>query len=58
MFAEVELCTSCKTINTMAKIDLVSIEGENLRFGEMPFDLYGQHYLVELATVGAHWRQK
>ncbi len=40
--AEIKLRGSFKTIDAMAQVNLIGIEGKDLRLGKTAFDLYGQ----------------
>ena len=52
VFAEVVFRSSLESINTLAEIDLVGVQGKNLLLGERMLDLNGEKDLLQLATEG------
>ena len=52
VFAEVVFRSSLKSINALAQIDLVGVQGKNLLLGERPLDLNGEKDLLQLAAEG------
>jgi len=58
VLAEVKLRGSLEAVHSVAEVDLVAVEGENLLLGEGAFDLDGEVRLLELAGGGALRREK
>src|ERR1700733_8224710 len=56
--AEVKLRRGLETVGAVSQSDLVCVERENLRLGEAPFDLDGQHRFLYLAMKRAVGREE
>src|SRR5208337_4479478 len=55
LLAEVIVRAGLESVNAVAEVNLVGVQGEDLLLGEAPLDLDGQHRLLDLApeiTVG------
>ncbi len=56
--AEVKLRGSFESVDAVAEIDLVGVQGEDLRLGETPLDLHRQQRFLNLAMKGPVGRKK
>src|SRR5580658_8405380 len=56
--AEIEFRRSLEAIYAMPQENLIGIQRENLRLGEVPLDLNRKHRLLHLAMERAVWRKK
>ena len=56
--AEVKLGSGLESVDAVAEINLVGVEGENLWLGETPLDLHRQQRFLNLAMKGAVRRKK
>ena len=50
MFVEIILGSGFKSIHAVAEPNLVAVHGKDLRLGEVPLNLNGQHGLLDLAA--------
>ena len=56
--AEIEVRTRFEAVNAVAEVNLVGVQNKDLRLGEAPLDLNGQHHLLHLAPEIAVGRKK